>query len=310
MKIKAFIIFLAIGCTSLIFFICLYNTSYQDNILQDESYSASSTQNEEFLNWIEDQKKIQMNIQSVCDKYGKLVHKIPVQSSDILYDEKSKFLMCGNSKAGTTTWLTHFLKFLDESTQKEIMSKNMDVNSLHEAIPKHFMIKDKEKNIRVLADSSYSFTTVRHPFQRLVSTFEDKFLHENYYYEEIGRNIQQKYGELTFKNFIQMILDDAGCRLESIGYCDNHWKTFLSKCGYCDVQYKYFVRSEHFQMDTEYIGMTTNTYFDSEAKNVRAGNKSEELTRKYFEELDRETIQKLYDRYKVDFEMFNYSIDI
>ena len=99
---------------------------------------------------------------------------------------------------------------------------------------------------------------------RLVSTFEDKFLHENYYYEEIGRNIQQKYGELTFKNFIQMILDDAGCRLESIGYCDNHWKTFLSKCGYCDVQYKYFVRSEHFQMDTEYIGMTTNTYFDSE----------------------------------------------
>ena len=130
----------------MIFFICLHNTSYQDNILQDESYSASSTQNEgnpvlisernyiidqEFLNWIEDQKKIQMNIQSVCDKYGKLgngilqieksrkskivqkienfflfffylksnlVHKIPVQSSDILYDEKSKFLMCGNSK--------------------------------------------------------------------------------------------------------------------------------------------------------------------------------------------------------------------
>ena len=78
---------MAIGCTSLIFFICLYNTSYQDNILQDESYLASSTQNEgnpvlisernyiidqEFLNWIEDQKKIQMNIQSVCDKYGKL----------------------------------------------------------------------------------------------------------------------------------------------------------------------------------------------------------------------------------------------
>ena len=27
-----------------------------------------------------------------------LVHQIPIQSSDILYDEKSKFLMCGNSK--------------------------------------------------------------------------------------------------------------------------------------------------------------------------------------------------------------------
>ena len=61
-----------------------------------------------------------------------------------------------------------------------------------------------------------------------------------------------------------MILDDAGCRLESIGYCDNHWKTFLSKCGYCDVQYKYFVRSEHFQIDTKYIGKATNKYFDSE----------------------------------------------
>ena len=80
---------------------------------------------------------------------------------------------------------------------------------------------------------------------RLVSAYEDKFRHhENPYYVEIGRNIQKKYGDLNFKTFVQMILDEPGCRLEDIGYCDNHWKTYLSKCGYCDLQYQYYVRSE------------------------------------------------------------------
>ena len=85
-------------------------------------------------------------------------------------------------------------------------------------------------------------------FFRLVSAYEDKFKHENEYYRTIGNRIEKKYGALNFKTFIRMILDEPGCRLEKIGYCDNHWKTYLSKCGYCDVQYQYFVRSEQQSM--------------------------------------------------------------
>ena len=65
-----------------------------------------------------------------------------------------------------------------------------------------------------------------------------------------------------------MILDEKGCRLESIGYCDNHWKTFLSKCGYCDVQYQFVVRAEHFLTDTKYIGMATNHHLNAEGKRI------------------------------------------
>ena len=46
------------------------------------------------------------------------------------------------------------------------------------------------------------------------------------------------------------------------------------------------------------------------AKNIRAGNKIENLTREYFAELDNSTIDALYKQYKVDFEMFNYNKDL
>ena len=79
---------------------------------------------------------------------------------------------------------------------------------------------------------------------RLASAYEDKFRqHTNEYYGKIAKSIEEKYGALSFKTFIQMILDKPGCRLKKIGRCDNHWKTYLSKCGYCDLHYQYFVRS-------------------------------------------------------------------
>ena len=104
------------------------------------------------------------------------------------------------------------------------------------------------------------------PSFRLVSAYEDKFKHENVYYGQIGRKIRLKYGALNFQTFIRMILDEVGCRLEKVGYCDNHWKTYLSKCGYCDIQYQYFVRSERFETDSHYIGVASDQNFSSLGK--------------------------------------------
>ena len=47
---------------------------------------------------MEEQRKIKDNILKVCQKYGKLVHNISIQSSDLVYDQNSQFLMCGNAK--------------------------------------------------------------------------------------------------------------------------------------------------------------------------------------------------------------------
>ena len=42
-------------------------------------------------------------------------------------------------------------------------------------------------------------------------------------------------------------------------------------------------------------------------EHVETGNKIQNITRKYFSQLDNGTIEKLYNLYKVDFQMFNYT---
>ena len=42
---------------------------------------------------------------------------------------------------------------------------------------------------------------------------------------------------------------------------------------------------------------------------VSSGGSTKDLARKYFSELDLDTVASLYNLYKVDFEMFGYSPD-
>ena len=65
--------------------------------------------------------------------------------------------------------------------------------------------------------------------------------------------------------------------------------------------------------DQKYIGHMANVTFQNIGRtesiqlNKSGGGSTNELARKYFSELDIDSTKKLYELYKVDFEMFNYS---
>ena len=96
----------------------------------------------------------------------------------------------------------------------------------------------------------------------LVSAFEDKFMHFNKYYTKaLAKPIKAKYGEMSFRTFVQHILDNKGCRTRTKCSLDVHWMPFYINCGYCSLKYKYFVRAEHFNTDTKFIGLLMNKTF-------------------------------------------------
>ena len=96
-----------------------------------------------------------------------------------------------------------------------------------------------------------------------MSAFEDKFMHFNKYYKKAFADpIKAKYGEVSFKTFVQYILDDKGCRKMTKCSLDTHWLPFYINCGYCSLHYKYFVRSENFETDKKFIGFLTNVTFE------------------------------------------------
>merc|ERR1719323_892776 len=60
---------------------------------------------------------------------------------------------------------------------------------------------------RDLFETSVSFSIVRHPFERLVSAFQDKIVDQSdKFYTRVVHQIRDTYGEVTFANFVQFIL--------------------------------------------------------------------------------------------------------
>ena len=133
-------------------------------------------------------------------------------------------------------------------------------------------------------------------------------------------------GVVSFDIFIKLILDETEKKCEQIHKCksDFHWRPFISQCAYCHAPYTIIGKLETADEDQKYISHLANVTFPkignmaSEFKdwqmiffyleyNKSSGGSTANLSRKYFSEIDISTAKKLYELYKVDFEMFSYN---
>jgi len=279
--------------------------------------SPSKLQNDDsedtkYKSWLKKQDKLKQNIKKVCNKYGSSLRK-SVPSAEFMFDSEHNLLFCRNAKVGTTTWLTHFL--LLSSTYRHLYEDgNITSKQLHREVPKLFKLPTlSQTEMKDLFETSNSFSIVRHPFERLVSAFQDKLVDQgDKFYKRVVDHIRIKYGEITFTSFVYMILDNSDKLCKEMNSCrlDKHWKPFISRCGYCDMPYKVIAKAENFADDQKFIGRLANVTFQKIESHKSSGGDTKSLAKKYFSDLDLDTVKDLYEIYKVDFEMFGYSPDI
>ena len=104
---------------------------------------------------------------------------------------------------------------------------------------------------------------------RLVSAYQDKLVEQgDMFYRRVVDYIVHKYGVVTFKNFVEMVLDKARRNCQKMNKCamDVHWKPFISRCGYCNVPYKVIAKAESFAQDQKFIGRLANVTFKPMSK--------------------------------------------
>ena len=71
---------------------------------------------------------------------------------------------------------------------------------------------------------------VRHPFERIVSAFQDKFVDNN---SGVFRNIKKKmissYGDASFISFVKMVIASSQLSCNEVKRCtiNRHWKPFI-----------------------------------------------------------------------------------
>lgn len=100
---------------------------------------------------------------------------------------------------------------------------------------------------------------------------------------------------------------------ESPEHDDVHWNKYYTHCSVCNITYSFILKLDYYTFDQiNYIfskfGINESAISLPNLKQSRGGYTNFKLTCEYFRNLTNNTIFKLYERYKIDFEMYDYDL--
>ena len=169
------------------------------------------------------------------------------------------------------------------------------------------------------------FVVVRHPFDRIVSSFYNIVNREKYPLgpEQILSDTLKKrfhirhINQLTFAQFIDFLTDDTH-KTNAQVFFDRHLNTFAHACHFCDVTYDYVIRYEDMSRDSspvlEELGFDADLLIKMAVSNKGNRNQRKFKTRvmylKEFAGIDAETLSRLMKRYSVDMQLLGYDFDV
>ena len=105
------------------------------------------------------------------------------------------------------------------------------------------------------ANNYFTFSFVRHPFDRLASAYINKLEQvllpsSEKKIVQIGVAARQVYqathGNVTFPNFLDYVVKEGEKSAQAL---DSHWFPYYTKCNYCSMNYSFIGRMETFDED-------------------------------------------------------------
>ncbi|XP_011164292.1 carbohydrate sulfotransferase 11 isoform X2 [Solenopsis invicta] len=289
-----------------------------------------------------DNTRRSLNVERVCKKYNlgfyrKLADDSPFkhppapQYTVFYMDRVHNVSYCPVYKAGTTTWLYNLCLLMNVPEETLNSGREQLSTIARRAIPE---LEYPEAD-RVL-NASRRLLVVRHPFERLLSAYRDKL--ENsvagrehgtlHFYRKYGSKIVRRYRkenftgpradqvirregvpppagvEPTFREFVDYLIEtDLG------SYGDDHWMPYYLFCTPCLVKYDIIAKVESLWRDQVYainkLGLQ-----DRIKPRWRHSNGYVNASKVYFSQLNRAMVRRLYEKLRLDFELFDYSPDV
>lgn len=282
------------------------------------------------LSWEQEQEARRHIMDVTCSKLTNHISlseagNMHLFQDSIVVDRRHRSVYCAIPKAACSSWRSALAVLTDKVNASGSFSVNsLDVHNL--AFMSSIGIKRLTSYPLYVQESILKsfkkFVVVRHPFERLVSAFRDKFQTYNKY----TRHFQYKYGryiiknyrhnplkkslltgfDVTFPEFIHWILDPY---VDEDFKFNAHWARYQDLCHPCLVKYDYIVNYDTFDKDTGEILNRLFNVKESEKffpkRNVKKTH-SRDIEAEYLEQLSDTELASLYDIYKTDFEMFGY----
>lgn len=221
--------------------------------------------------------------------------------------ERHNFSFCFMHKAASTTFQSHFVHL---SGFRNLSKSRIQYHG-------HRLAR---YSVRALMTPSYAehykVLFVRHPFSRLVSSYYAKLVVECNSLErktpgplcDIANMIRRNYrlvekdGPVTFKEFVSFLIDTRDKPY------DSHWSRIWNVCQPCNVHYDFIGKVETYENDAHYVMKIRGLLKAIGNLSVTLNRShSERIVGECFSQLNQTDFNELYDIYRRDFELFDYS---
>ena len=261
---------------------------------------------------------------------------LPLGRLFLMTDPPRKMGYCEVPKAASTTW-RHILWDMnsiskdgieEHDTRKILLSKKYSMHA-----------NNNDDLTRLNQTNILKIIIVRHPFERLGSAYHDKFIvlrnksrHSQPFigivdgirrYQKSNMNINSTNPclvkgsvQFPFSCFVDYVLHRTMRPLYDIFFrFDGHWWPYTEICRVCRVHYDFVGHVERLQEDIEMLSNKfpeNDVLKDLRRKNIRdhcnvsCKNTTNEVYIKYFNEITKDTIVRLYYRFLDDFKYGGY----
>ncbi|XP_059879881.1 carbohydrate sulfotransferase 11 [Delphinus delphis] len=242
----------------------------------------------------------------------------PNDLKHLVVDEDHELIYCYVPKVACTNWKRLMMVLTGRGKYSDPME--IPANEAHVSANLKTLNQYSIPEINHRLKSYMKFLFVREPFERLVSAYRNKFtqkyntsFHKRYGTKIIRRQRKnatqealRKGDDVKFEEFVAYLIDPHTQREEPF---NEHWQTVYSLCHPCHIHYDLVGKYETLEEDSNYVlqlaGVGSYLKFPTYAKSTRT---TDEMTTEFFQNISSEHQTQLYEVYKLDFLMFNYSV--
>ena len=256
--------------------------------------------------------------------------------SNLIFISDLKLLFCDVPKAASTNLRRLIYLYLQRSNS----SSNIDRKRIWIDEKRFFDKFRLDENSQKIFDESkekiFKFLFVRHPFRRIYSVFNEKFV-ENHLDDTLSGwkqfeedillqmnpnenliSIRRKDLRLDLRTFLRYIIESIRVQRE----INRHWQRIVQRCAVCHFHYDWAIKIENFHQNSKILSkilyeksqQTVEHQFPSKDFDHKGKNHSIDLIDSQLVQLFRRTIDNrrdfriLVNYYLDDFRIFDYGI--
>ena len=216
------------------------------------------------------------------------------QLDQLIVDDKHKLLYCYVPKVACTNWKRVLMILMGKTNHTDPLQ--IVANVSHRMHVFRRLSDYKTEEIQHRLKNYMKFMFVRHPFERLLSAYRNKFLQNSSNSDYLGHDVQ-------FEEFVRYIIDP---RTVAHSAYNEHWRPMANLCLPCQINYDIIGKYETLEEDAKYVldkvKLSKKVKFPRSDRPSSTGN----LLNQYLSRLTRDQLLRLYHVYELDFRLFDY----